>query len=205
MFKFLFLVFSCFMISTTGCSDSNSKVTIEKSNINYQKSGNSNQVLKGNRVEYELWYDGNQWQYYQKKDPAADTSVAKSKNRNRLLTHTSKDVFVSIDETHEIMSHNESFKHYAKWIKLQGGQIIDKEIRHVNGSDILFIESTVQSDGKHFVSLNYVLTNSSGGVSVTAAVAENLFEQHRTDIFNLLNGLVGSQPKIPEKKRSENK
>ena len=191
MLKFLFLVLSSFMISTTGCSDSNSKTTIEKSDINYQKPGNSNQVLKGNRVEYELWYDGNLWEYYLRNAPAADTSAEKSKNRNRLLTHTSNDVFVSIDETHEIMSHNESFKHYAKWIKLQGGRILDKEIRRVNGSDILFIESTVQSDGKPFVSLNYVLANSSGGVSVTAAVADNLFEQHKTDIFNLLNGLVG--------------
>ena len=191
MLKLLSLVFACFMISTTGCSDSNSTETIEKSNINYQKSDNSNQVLKGNRVEYELWYDGDQWQFNQKNDPAADTSAAKSKNRNRLLTHTSKDVFVSIDETHEIMSYNESFKHYAKWIKLQGGKILDKEIRRVNGSDILFIESTIQSDGKPFVSLNYVLTNSSGGVSVTAAVADHLFDQHKADIFNLLNGLVG--------------
>jgi hypothetical protein len=192
MLKFFILVISCLMISTTGCSDSNSKITIEKSDINYQKPGTSNQVLKGNRVEYELWYDGNRWDFFVKNDPAAGTPVTKSRNRNRLLTHTSNDVFVSIDETHEMMSHNESFKHYAKWLKLQGGQILDKEIRRVNGGDILFIGSTVQSDGKPFVSLNYVLTNSSGGVSVTAAVAENLFEQHKTDIFNLLNGLVGT-------------
>ena len=191
MLKFFFLVFSCFIISTTGCSDSDSKITIEKSEINFQKPKTSNQVLKGNRVEYELWYDGNHWDFFAKNDPAAGTSAAKSGNRNRLLTNTSNDVFVSIDETHEIMSHSESFKHYAKWIKLQGGQILDKEIRRVNGSDILFIESTVQSDGNPFVSLNYVLTNSSGGVSVTAAVADELFEQHKTDIFNLLNGLVG--------------
>ena len=192
MLKFFFLAFFSFVISTTGCSDSNSKMTIEQSNVKYEKPGTSNQVLKGNKVEYELWYDGNQWEIYKKNDPMADSSVVKSKNRNRLLTHSSNDVFVSIDETLDIMSHKESFKHYAKWIKLQGGQILDKEIRSVNGSDILFIESTVQSESKPFVSLNYVFTNNSGGVSVTAAVAENLFEQHKTDIFKLLNGLVGA-------------
>jgi hypothetical protein len=191
MLKFFFLAFSSFVISTTGCTDSNSRITIEQSDIKYEKPGTSNQVLKGNKVEYELWYNGNQWEIFVRNNPPADTSVEKSRNKNRLLTHASKDVFVSIDETPEIMSHKESFKHYAKWIKLQGGQILDKEIRSVNGRDILFIESTVQSESKPFVSLNYVLTNSSGGVSVTAAVAENSFERHKTDIFNLLNGLVG--------------
>ena len=196
MLKFLFLAFSCLIISMTGCSESNSKVTIEKSNSQYEKPGTSDQIIKGIKVDYELWYNNKKWKIYGKKDSTSNTTADESKNKNRLLINTSNDVFVSIEETPEMMSYGESFKHYAKWIKLQGGKIRGKEIRSVNGNDILYIEASVQSESKPFVSLNYVLTNSSGGVSVTAAVSENLFERHKTDIFDLLNGLAGPRSSV---------
>ena len=61
MLKFPFLAFSCLIISMTGCSESNSKVTIEKSNSQYEKPGTSDQIIKGKKVDYELWYNNKKW------------------------------------------------------------------------------------------------------------------------------------------------
>ncbi len=188
--KFLYIVSFFLVVFIASCTDSNSKTEIEKSNIQYEKPETSNQVIEGNEIEYKLWYNDKIWKLHGKKDPISKTIDQESKNRNRLLSNTSNDVYVSIEETREISSYEESFKHYAKWIKRQGGQIVDKEIRNVNGQDILFIKSTVKSESKPLVSINYVLTNKSGGVSITAAVSEKLFELHKLDIFDILNGLV---------------
>ena len=188
--KFLYIVSFFLVIFIASCTDSNSKTAIEKSNIQYEKPETSNQVIEGNEVEYKLWYNDKMWKLHGKKDPISKTIDQESKNRNRLLSNTSNDVYVSIEETREISSYEESFKHYAKWITRQGGQIVDKEIRNVNGQDILFIKSMVKSESKPLISINYVLTNKSGGVSITAAVSEKLFELHKLDIFDILNGLV---------------
>lgn len=188
--KFLYIVSFFLVVFIASCTDSNSKTAIEKSNIQYEKPETSNQVIEGNEVEYKLWYNDKMWKLHGKKDPISKTIDQESKNRNRLLSNTSNDVYVSIEETREISSYEESFKHYAKWITRQGGQIVDKEIRNVNGQDILFIKSMVKSESKPLISINYVLTNKSGGVSITAAVSEKLFELHKLDIFDILNGLV---------------
>ena len=190
MLKFLSIASFLLIAVITSCADSDSKLEIKKSDIQYEKPATSNQVIVGNEVEFELWYNDKQWNIHGKKDPTANSTGQESKNRNRLLSNTSKDVFVSIEETREISSYEESFKHFAKWVKRQGGQIVDKEIRNVNGNDILFIKSMVESESKSLVCRNYVLTNKSGGVSVTAAVSEKIFELHKTEIFDMLNGLV---------------
>ena len=190
MLKFLSVASLLLIASVTSCSDSNSKIEIKKSDIHYEKPATSNQAIEGNEVAYKLWYNDKIWKLHGKKGPNFKTTDQESKYRNRLLSNTSSDVFVSIEETHEILSYGESFKHYSKWIKRQGGQIVDKEIRNVNGKDILFIKSIVESESKPLVSINYVLTNKSGGVSITAGVSEKLFELHKTEIFDILNGLV---------------
>ena len=190
MLKFMSVASLLLIASVTGCSDSNSKIEIKKSDIRYEKPATSNQIIVGNEVEFELWYNDKQWNVHGTKDAVSKPAGQESKNRNSLLSNTSKDVFVSIEETREISSYEESFKHYAKWIKRQGGQIVDKEIRNVNGKDILFIKSIVESESKPLVSINYVLTNESGGVSITVGVSEKLFELHKTEIFDILNGLV---------------
>ncbi len=178
------------IVFLAGCPDSASKIKIEKSAISYEKPETSNQVLKGKHIDFELWYSDGQWKFYKEKNPTRKDTSDESKVSNILLSHTSDEVYVSIQETYDRMTYPESYKHYAKWVKGLKGQIIDKEIRRVNGSDILFTKSIVQADAKPYVSINYILTNKSGGVSVTAAVPEVSFENHKKEIYDLLNGLV---------------
>ena len=190
MSKLIYMTSFFLIFGIAGCSDSNSKITIEKSDIPYEKPQTSNQVIKGNNVEFELWFNDRQWEIHAKKGSMGKNAEEESSQSNTLLSNASNDVFVSIQETSDDMPYGESFKHYAKWIKLQGGQIIDKEIRNVNGNDILYIKARVEADSKPFISINYVLTNKSGGVSVTAGTSEDLFGKHETEISDLMNGLV---------------
>lgn len=178
------------IVFLAGCPDSASKIKIEKSAVSYAKPETAQQVLKGKHVNFELWYSDGQWKFYKEKNPTGKSTSDESKVSNILLSHISDEVYVSIQETYDRMTYPEAYKHYAKWVKIQGGQIIDKEIRRVNGSDVLFTKSIVQADAKPYVSINYILTNKSGGVSVTAAVPEVSFENYKTEIYDILNGLV---------------
>ena len=175
----------------TGCPDSGSNVQIERSAVRYEKPAESTQVIKGRHVEFELWYDEGMWKIYESPGPTAHKSAENaSKKSNILMANLTNDVYVSIQETYELMPYGESYKHLAKWIRVNKGQVLAKEIRNVNGTDILFVKSRVEADSKMMISINYVLKNKSGGVSVTAAVPEVSFERYETAISELMNGLV---------------
>ena len=189
MSKALYIASFFLIVSIAACSDSNSKMMLEKSDILYKKPETSDQVIEGYAVKYELWYNGKQWDFYSK-DKSTNNAEKQLKTINRVLTNTSKDVFVSMEETWEKMSFEESYEYYAKWIRSNKGQIIDKHIRNVNGNDILFIQSNLKLDPQPLTSAIYIMTTTSGGVSVSAATSEHLFERHKKEIFDLLNGLV---------------
>jgi hypothetical protein len=189
MSKILYVAPLFIIICISGCTDFNSTSPIEKSDIRYEKPESSNQVLEGYAVKFELWYNSKQWDFYGK-DDAGDNVEKKLKTISRVLTNTSNDVFVSMEETWEKMSFGESYKHYKKYILSNNGQILDKHIRNVNGKDVLFIKSNLKVDPEPLTSVIYILNTKSGGVSVTAAAPENLFERYEKEIFDLLNGLV---------------
>jgi hypothetical protein len=189
MSKILYVASFFILVFIAGCPDSNSNSSIEKSNIRYEKPETSKEVIEGYAVEYELWYNGKEWDFY-RKEVSGDNAETKLKTISRVLTNDSNDVFVSMEETWEKMSFGESFKHYAKWIRSNKGQILDKHIRNVNGNDVLFIKSNLKVEPEPLTSVMYVLTTKSGGVSVTAATSEHLFERHEKGMFDLLNGLV---------------
>lgn len=189
MAKIFYIASFFIIVCIAGCTDTDSSSSIEKSAIPYEKPEASNQVIEGYAVEFELWYNSKQWDFY-RKEVSGDNVGKKLKTINRVLTNASNDVFVSMEETWEKMSFGESYKHYAKWIRSNKGLILDKDIRNVNGNDVLFIKSNLKVEPEPLTSAIYILNTKSGGVSVTAATSENLFERYEKDIFDLLNGLV---------------
>ena len=194
MSKYCYMAALLFVAVLAGCTDSDTGHTIEKSNIRYEKPASSNQVIEGYAVEYELWYDEKLWGFY-RKEVGGENAEKKLKTITRVLTNDANEVFVSMEETWEKMPYEESLKHYAKWIRNNNGQILDKHIRHVNGNDVLFIKSNLKIEPKPLTSVMYVLTTDSGGVSVSAATSENLFDRYEKEIFDLLNGLVDPMTK----------
>ena len=199
MSKIRYIASIFIFIYIAGCSDFNSSSEIEKSAIPYKKPESSNQVIEGYAVEYELWYNSKNWDFY-RKGTSGEKAEKKLKTISRVLTNASNDVFVSMEETWEKMSFGESYKHYNKWIRSNNGQILDKHIRNVNGKDVLYIKSNLKVDPKPLTSAIYILNTKSGGVSVTAATAEDLFDRYEKEIFDLLNGLIDPSTNAPKTK-----
>ena len=193
MAKTLYIVSLFIIVFIAGCPDSDSNSSIEKSKIRYEKPATSKQVIEGYAVEDELWYNDKQLDFY-RKDASGDNAASNLKTISRVLTNAANDVYVSMEETWEKMSFEESFKHYAKWIRSNKGQILDKHIRNVNGNDVLFIKSNLKLEPEPLTSVIYILNTKSGGVSVTAATSEHLFERYENEMFDILNGLV--DPKV---------
>ena len=193
MSKILYITSLLTIVFIAGCQDSNTNSSIEKSDIRYEKPEASKQVIEGYAVDYELWYNGEQWDFYRKEVSGGDNAETKLKTISRVLTNASNDVFVSMEETWEKMSFEESFKYYAKWIRSNKGLILDKQIRNVNGNDLLFIKSNLKVEPEPLISVIYVLTTKSGNVSVSAATSEHLFERYEKEMFDLLNGLVSTK------------
>jgi hypothetical protein len=199
MSRIQFIASIIIIICVCSCADFSSSPDIEKSAIPYAKPETSNQVLEGYAIDYELWYNSQIWDFY-RKGTSGDKAEKKLKTISRVLTNASNDVFVSMEETWEKMSFGESYKYYNKWIRSNNGQILDKDIRNVNGNDVLYIKSNLKVEPEPLTSAIYILNTKSGGVSVTAATAENLFDRYENEIFDLLNGLVDPNKNAPKTK-----
>lgn len=170
-----------------------SPVEIKRSGIEYSKPQLSSQVVKGKRVEYELWFD-KKWQIVDPKsnDYKFFKEVAKENNMkfNHLLFDSSGEIFVITQES-RIPNTLEAIAIYdSKEINLMKGNITNQEIRSVNGSDVLYIKYDLTAASIKWVYLNYYLSNKTGAVRVVCYTADHLFAEHESDMINLLNGLV---------------
>ncbi len=66
------IFFSFFMTISFGfvfsCTGVNTRIEIDKSDIQYSMPQASTKLIKGEKVDYELWVDKNKWEIYDSKD-----------------------------------------------------------------------------------------------------------------------------------------
>ena len=179
---------------TIGCAGMNSQIELERSGIQYSKPQTSTQLIKGEKVEYELWFNKNKWKVLDHENLNYKITKEEMKKNNihvsYVLTHIS-DVISSMIQENRVPNSLEKLYYYnSKSIRIGGGHIISTDIRMVNGNDVLYIKYGLTIDSVKWIYLNYYLSNKSGTIRVIAGTTEYLFAEHESDMINLLNGLV---------------
>jgi len=176
------------------CAGTNPPVNIERSEIKYSKSQTATRLIEGKKAEYQFWFNNNKWKLVDHENPLFKVVEAKAKEKNAnvyyVLLHNSNEIAAAIEESRLNSSIENFYKYYSESIKGGGGDIIDKEIRLVNGSDALYIKSSTITDSIKYIILNYFLSTESGAINVIVSTSDNLFAEHESDMLNFLNGLV---------------
>jgi len=179
----------------------NPPTELARSSIQYSKPYTSAQLIKGEKVEYQLWFDGSKWNrvlvgstLY--KAFQEEAKIAGHPFKYLLLHKTGAEAVAVIYESRIPSSLESVYKLDAKAIRIGKGHIINKDIRMVNGNDVLYIKYSLPVDSINWIYLDYYLSNETGVAAITISTPEHLFEEHESDMIDLLNGFVDSNPII---------
>jgi hypothetical protein len=199
--KFFYPVTLIAFIWIISCAGMNSQIELEKSGIQYSKPQTSTQLVKGEKVEYELWFNKNKWKVLNHENPNYKIVEEHAKNNNIyishvLLSYNSNEITAMTEESRVPITLETIFKYNSKLIRARGSHIISSDVRMVNGNNVLYIKFGATIDSIKWIYLNYYLSNKTGAARVMVGTTENLFAEHESDMIDLLNGFVDPNSKI---------
>ncbi|MCG2779019.1 MAG: SHOCT domain-containing protein [Desulfobacterales bacterium] len=178
----------------------NSQIELEKSGIQYSKPQTSTQLIKGEKVEYELWFNKNKWKVLDRDNPKYKIIKEEMKKNNIHVSHVLNDIFdeirFMIQESRLPSSLEKLYNFNSKSIRIAGGHIISTDIRMVNGNDVLYIKFGLTIDSMNWIYLNYYFSNKTGTIRIVAGTIVGLFAEHESDMIDLLNGLADSNSEL---------
>jgi len=201
------IIFSFFMTISFGfvfsCTGVNSQVELDKSGIQYSMPQASTKLIKGEKVDYELWVDKNKWEIYDSKDTVfidfRNMLGSQGIGLSHVLRHNSGESMAIIQEIQTPTDFEILHKTLSESLSTGNGSIVSEDIRKVNDSDILFIKWMEDLGTTKIVWLSYYLSNKSGHMRLACGTTEELLTEYESDIIDLLNGLVDSKLR-PRKK-----
>jgi len=138
-------------------------------------------LLKGKRVTYGLWYDNSKWIV----DQVIDNASAEFE-----LTHVQGDRYmVIIPERITIPLDTLKMAALANAKKVAPDiEVVQEEARIVNDHKILCMKLNATIQGIPVSYVNYYYSGKVGAVQLMAYTGQNLFEEYKQDLFDLLNG-----------------
>ena len=185
------------------CTGVNSQVELEKSGIQYSMPQASTKLIKGEKVDYELWVDKNKWEIYDSKDNVfidfRNMLGSQGVGLSHVLRHNSGESMAIIQEIQTPTDFEILHKTLSESLSTGKGSIVSEDIRKVNDSDMLFIKWMENLGTSKIVWLSYYLSNKSGHMRLACGTTEELLTEYESDIIDLLNGLVDSKLR-PRKK-----
>ena len=187
----------CAVVWIIGCTGMSPQLELEKSEIQYSKPQTSTHLIKGEIIKYDLWFDHDKWTVIDNEDPlfmALETFLEKGNIQTKpthLLTHKYDDYTMAlIFEEHGFMTNKEVFRYFSKLVGSdKNTQIISKEIRMVNGKDMLYMKFESNKNSTITTGLFYSFSNKTGSIGI-AVIKDFLNAELESEIIDLLNGLV---------------
>ncbi len=155
--------------------------SIKKQPNQYFRPKSATVLLKGKRVTYGLWYDSSKWIV----DQVIDNASAEYE-----LTHIQGDRYVVIiPERITIPLDTLKMAALANAKKVAPDiEVIQEETRIVNEHKILCMKMNATIQGIPVSYVNYYYSGKGGAVQLMAYTGQNLFEEYKQDLFDLLNG-----------------
>jgi hypothetical protein len=156
-------------------------------------------LIKGGKVDYELWVDKNKWEIYDSRDTVfidfRNMLGSQGTGLSHVLRHNSGESMAIIQEIPTPADFEILHKTLSESLSMGKGSIVSEDIRRVNGSDILYIKWMEDLGTSKIVWLSYYLSNKTGHMRLAGGTTEDLFAEYESDIIDLLNGIDDSNLK----------
>lgn len=161
--------------------DSSKDSIIDTNAISFVKDKASTEVVKGQKVNYELWYDPGKWKLTGGNDFSEYT-----------LMNTNGDAFCTVIPE-KIPMTLEAIKSVAIINARKADpkvKLIDEEIRKVNGTYVLMMTLTGNLHGLKFTYYGYYYAAENSSIQLITYTFNSLFDNYKSDLEDILNGLI---------------
>lgn len=165
-------------------SDEKTMDEIVTNNTIFSKSANATFLLKSQKLDSGIYFNPKQWKTVKADiSPIAEYTFQDTTSQYYGVFVSEKAPIQTLKNLKDLIISNVQKR--ASFFRL-----ISSEYRTLNGIKVLFLEYTANFQGMDFHYLaNYYLTEE-GYTGVFSYTFENLFENSKTNLENLVNGLV---------------
>jgi len=156
---------------------------IPVSEIAYNKNEKATFEVKSTKVNAGVYINTKDWTY--KKNPTADAQeyTFQSRGKDIYAMMITEKVDIPIENLKKLALSNA--KDAAPDTK-----IVTEEYRMVNGKKIFFMQMNGSIEGMKFTYLGYYYSSEGGTIQFISYTTQNLLEEYRNDMFELLNGFT---------------
>ncbi len=156
-------------------TDSNDVFTIDTNYTPFSKSDLARKVVKGQSVDYELWYDSDKWALNDTKINSSAEYILKFKQGEAYCMILPERVTLSTEGLLKIAAENA--QKVAKDVK-----IFDKEMRIVNGSYVCEMKLRGETKGIKFIYYSYYVTRPKCTIQLITYTTQDLFDEYKLNL-----------------------
>jgi hypothetical protein len=154
----------------------------------FYKNENATFLVKSNKTNFGIWINPKEWSFNKYTNDEVKEYEFQLKKGDVYGILISEKVNIPLEGFKEIAVANASKA--AKDL-----EIVKQEFRTINNTKVLFMEFVGTLKGIKFHYMNYYFSDDSGCHQLIVFTSENLINEHRTSIEDLLNGTVADLKK----------
>ena len=161
----------------------NIKTQILKNDKLFVKDNNSTFLVKSSKTNIGIWINPINWTFSKSNQNSASEYKFRNKNHDIFGMLVAEKTQIPLESLVDIAFQN-AFK------VAPDAKIIKKEYRNVNGLNVIMMQLTGTIQGIKFIYYGYYYSNKIGSYQLLTYTSQNLFEENKIMMQNLLNGLV---------------
>jgi len=161
----------------------NETVQILRNDKPFAKEKTSSFLVKSSKTNIGVWINPKDWGF----------SKAKTDSPSEFnFSHKNLDVYgMLIAEKTEVAVEALSDIAYENALEAAPDiKIVEKEYRKVNGLEVIMMKMKGTIQGVKFIYFGYYYSNAEGAFQFLTYTSQNVFNEYKNDMLNLLNGLT---------------
>lgn len=160
----------------------NIKTVLDTNSTLFFKDSLSQQVVKGQKVDYQLWYNPDNWKLANLNNSSAEYSLQYTKGPAYCLIIPEK-ISLTMEDLKNVAIVNA--EKVGKNI-----EVVKEDVRKVNGTYVFMMELKGLIQGIRFVYYGYYYAGKDETIQLITYTYQSEFEEYKTELEKMLNGLV---------------
>lgn len=161
----------------------NVTATIKSNKTVFKKSKEASFLLKSVKNSSAFWINSNKWSFKKATDNAEAEYQFQLKGQDLYGMAITEGIEISLESLTDLALVNAQNAD-------PNARVVKKEYRNVNGNKVIYMEMNAVIQSIDFTYLGYYYSDASGSTQLLTYTATNLIKKYKSDINELLNGLV---------------
>ena len=163
-------------------SNANDQPSLDTNSTFFVRDSQAQKVVKGQKVDYQLWYNSNKWNFTDLKNSFTEYTFGYKKGTAYCMIIPEK-ISLTNEGLRTIALANA--KNAAEKV-----EVLDEDIRNVNGTYVYMMKFKGIIQGMKFIYWGYYYTDENRAIQFLVYTYQNLFNEYKPELEKMLDGLV---------------